>query len=1458
MGFLAEVKQRKIYFRRVRISDSFYYSLFIEDWTLFGTIDSEFIKIPVFYWNNVMEPRGFVTYTQNEDKRYGFSELPDLVKFMLCLYLDGAGASEATFSGAVGNRSLTGYQLGEDELQILNSVVLIFRSDIDDVLRPDEEQYGKDAGFALARYDVKDSEFNGNPYRYIRSLHMGLDFLINKEDTLTDQEIDFVKNYQRYITGIDLELVQLLNLRIIAEEKRSNFLSETFGFEDSYTLLEFNDRVVQAIRDAIDDNDPAGFPIRTSHKLQWFENLAPLYGTAGLTSGVAGGAIGGGGSAASAAIATGASTVGSLAVAGGAAGVVIGLGLAYALGYDGGWVFTLGSKEPLVFSDIAVGPIDDPEGNGELLPIDVKRRVGLQKAFPENQDQYQTLYSTIYGIPEGLGVPINPDNPQYFAGTGPTGTPAVPTTDLRDSVFYERPTSFDEITIYKRDFTEAAWEWLSSSGGARGEWLEKFRAGQSQDVLRPDDIVFDYYTQFISAIQDDIEEDGRLNELTVGDRFVGFAKACALYILPELVEYRESLFRYNLLRVYAEADANLEEVPTFKDALDKAAEATNKELRGLDTTDLFEDPEIDEDEIEKRQKAFKQCVLLMNADILQKEYAKKTKADFLAKHEWHQNGLYNKRFVMGVDMAENSREHQHRSINKLLAPGGEELRPFLNMTSDIHAMLQPKIRLFKVFYDQVNKGYLTQEIPFPQHPDPIRIDNMSNGTVFDRGDGVGIKSFEFSFDGENPATATRFIKAKLSLFFQNFQEFVTLRRDSKDREFRYLDLFVNSKFCPRSGENTFSPLYYDPSFYRLRADVGWQIRDDIAMQEVLSKRGTTLAEFNKALQLMNKTFYLNLVDHNINIGKDGTVSVDADYIAYIEGTLRSRQMNALITREAKDLQDKYVIEFERLISEKICDEDQIAELKNAINGIQVQIKKSIHKKFIETLLINGKVYSVVCDKFDINDYRNKDFFVKKPKLLSIQKQEGNNAQQDEQLVQQAEGFQPPDGDGSIEANWSYITKQYIKTDDEADKTRINFFYMADLVYLLLDSIYNENGTFRPEVENTKLLLSSFVLNTPFEPLSILMNFGEIPIDIQTFSSWYEDTILNKDISAISIIDFIRRFSMYLIRRVFADTCINQNQMKKLVFQTSSILAIKDGQGGDPLYNMWSEYKDNSPESPFHSLSMNRAHRDGLLPLKTGVANSTETNLSDFMNYLVIFTHYRPKTHPGRGIRRLDEQDGIYHMFVGADKGLTKEIQFSKVDLQYAREARMATQGTNSLLQLSAVYRSSLKMVGNTLFYPGMELFINPFGLGGPEFGMPYDGPAINTQSPNLSYIMGLGGYQMVLKVNSTINPGKFETTVDAIFVYSGDSSGLTDAVAKQNTLCNIEEESLAAEKPSQSCRRIIIDIENDLIELGQTGTLQNEEPTENTTDLETEPQDIEPQTSELDELDELDAITSNQ
>ena len=50
-------------------------------------------------------------------------------------------------------------------------------------------------------------------------------------------------------------------------------------------------------------------------------------------------------------------------------------------------------------------------------------------------------------------------------------------------------------------------------------------------------------------------------------------------------------------------------------------------------------------------------------------------------------------------------------------------------------------------------------------------------------------------------------------------------------------------------------------------------------------------------------------------------------------------------------------------------------------------------------------------------------------------------------------------------------------------------------------------------------------------------------------------------------------------------------------------------------------------------------------------------------------------------------------------------------MQYIREARYKREGIDGLLQLGAVYTANLQMFGNTLFYPGMQIFINPFDIG---------------------------------------------------------------------------------------------------------------------------------------------------
>jgi hypothetical protein len=953
----------------------------------------------------------------------------------------------------------------------------------------------------------------------------------------------------------------------------------------------------------------------------------------------------------------------------------------------------------------------------------------------------------------------------------------------------------------------------------------------------PDDVTFAYFLKFIDLIRLDIQD----NELetSLGSRFTKLATQAKEYILPRLVRVYENKVRTEIARelerwTKAKDPQDLDE----NNVLNDAENAAIADLANLDTSELAQEDLTDED-ISDRETKYKQCVLLLNLPELVADYNKEVMDKKKKKHSMHSDGLYNKRFTMVKDGSNPS--DQNGIINKLILPKADKIEPFLNMTNELYAYLSPKIRLYKVFFDPTNEKnpHVTREIPFKAHTTTARAKLLSKGTTFDRGDGFGIKSFNFSFDGETPATSTKFIKAKLELFFQTFSDFtkereVTIEGDTY--KFRYVDLFVNTKFCPRmganEGANVNSPLHYDPSHYRIRADVGWEFPER-GVHGIMNRPSVVNGkkQLEDALNITNKSFYLNLIDHDISISDQGTVTISADYIAYIEGATGTRIMNALNSKEAKEFEQKQLKTYEEALQNESCDEAQLSELRAAIQGARVLSRKKLYQSLTEKLILNDCMYTCFVDKFDRKRFSNNQFFTKKPKLKQIPKVETIN---DKKTVKKVSNEIPNKSAENVEDKWSYIVSEHMTDPDPSLGTKVNFFFFADLVYFLLDSLYKEKNEFFPEVENIKVILTSFVLNLLGENEELLVNIGQIPIDLETFIDWYKVEILDKEIEAISIIDFIKRFFLYLVKDIFQEVCVNTAQHKRLSFKTMSLMAIDEtNPGNDPLYTLVSKQLTEKPEIKTPILNLATYHKEGLLPLRTSSISRKSSSASDFINYMTIFVHYRPDKFTGLGIKSDDETRGVYHFFIGADKGLVKKISFSKSDIQYMRESRMMNQGTNNLLQLSSQYRCNLTMVGNTLLYPGMEIFVNPYGFGGPEFGQPNDGPG-TVDVPNLSNIMGIGGYQQVIKVNSTITPGKFETTIDAIFIHSGEKEEETSSSSPRRTipnnklkdLCAINDkkaDSATTENSTLDCTEIITNVENLLLDYSRTGTIDGDE-----------------------------------
>jgi len=1012
-----------------------------------------------------------------------------------------------------------------------------------------------------------------------------------------------------------------------------------------------------------------------------------------------------------------------------------------------------------------------------------------------------------------------------------------PDWPLTNTPVYDRPTSFGKIEvvsagrdIYEPDHTTSdvsSWggigidtvpDIFDADGNVIGKWDSKAPLGSIYNPLNRqeagwiwgfntvtdaptgvDDLIFGHYMRFIKSIQDQLEGDNRL-ETTIGTIFRAEARDTANHIYPIVAGIWTEFTIFVKFREITEKKEDFLKTLTSDDmnSLEKEAKQS---LENMSTSDIMSDKELTSEDIEKRQKLYKQCALLLNAHNLKKQY----NADVVKKYaddssNVHQFNYFNGRFWMVEDGV-----NSNSVLNKLVNPPQEQARPFLDITPDIHAALHPRLRLHKVYEakEDGEKIIKTHEVPFDSFYPKHRADGLSIGEgTFDKGAGFGIKEFSFSFDGETPATAQKFVKAKLSLFFQTFNDFIKVRKvvdGEEEYEFRYLDLFVNTKFCPQTGVNSFSPLYYDPSFYRLRVDVGWEPRNDNQFAEILQARGTSPAEFNQTLNKTNKTFYLNLIDHTININEDGTITVDADYIAYMQGVLQSNSFNALSTRYTRERQKEYVKEYEKLLSKNSCTEEELAELVAAINSINDKIARSLHQGIVKKLILADSLYSVNIESGDINDFRNRDFFSKIPELKSKigtpdKKKSVANASNEKQLN-------------------SAIQTDFILDSDYQENSKIYFFFMGDLLYHILDSLYKEDGlTQIKEAENLKLILSSFSYKNPFLTKECYLNIGEIPIDLDTFLSWYEQEIIKKEITTMPILTFIKRLLHYLIQDVFLETCINRQEHKRLAFQTTTFLAdSEDGQdpmdwvcgfgSSKPVCDLSKEYGTGENNS---------------LPLKTGVDTTGAKRTDELYNYLFIFPHYRSAEHEGRGIASVDENRGVYHLYIGADRGLTKKISFSKSDIQYIRESRMMQQGSNGLLQLSSVYRASISMIGNTLFYPGMEVYVNPFGFGGLEFGMPYDGPG-SVENPNLSNIMGIGGYYQIMKVNSRITPGSFTTDIDAHFVYSGDGKPLGRDGLKKVELCGDVKDIKKGEEDN-SCGTVILNIENELINTDVTST----------------------------------------
>ncbi len=874
------------------------------------------------------------------------------------------------------------------------------------------------------------------------------------------------------------------------------------------------------------------------------------------------------------------------------------------------------------------------------------------------------------------------------------------------------------------------------------------------------------------------------------------------------------------------------------------------------------EPESPEGEVtaadkDQRERFYKQCALLLNMHRLVNNYS--FSGAMHATSDKIGYTSYNGRIHLVTNDAPADGQ-KNTILNKMITPRPSTMKEFTKITPAKAAELSPYLRFFRVWNDADGK-LCEVEFDFPKYPER-RIDGqLSLGDIqrkkkgieppdpsdFDRGDGVGMVEFSWEADGETPATASKFINATLTLHFQTFDDFIRKRYNKVDTPFRWVDMFISPTSMiakgTAPGTNTPHTLRYDAEYYRIRVDVGYHTN-------------SSTANLNDALATQNRSFFLVLKDNEININEDMSVTIKANYGAYIEEAMDSNKFNALATPELIRKQEQYRVAWNKATADwkaGKCNDMKLRRVRNMINADLEKLVKMQHRSIMTNLLKLERIFYVDFQPTAIESFRQNGVFDQIPfyrnaDVHTAKPGESSGKRLQELMNQKADKNKKRDA--------------WMEANEPQKDHRVYYFYFGDLIYLINSTMYDAgdqpwNASLNPfkqknvsGAENSRLLLFDFDYHNPLteaESSRYTINIAMIPISVDFFFQWYVNNIIKEEVFHIGVGAFIRLLLVELITEAMAEVCMTNEEGHYVNFKHGSISVAghsidvpgDEKQFIDPITSMLFQSKDKVPNPRvFDVAQYYKQNTDGNEQLELPFKSLPEDEALVFhdlncvegqFQYMYIYGDFADPYHPGMGDEESDAERGTYHLNLAQNNGLVKNISFEKTNIKYQREARMAVQGQAGLTQLSAVYNCEIKMLGNTLFLPGQEVWVNPYGFGGETFGKPQDPPLawdptaqeindlndkikgaekggttseemamiadsideleaktdgreeefantgkvskpsgdLKTEISSYANVMGIGGYQVIIKVSNTIKPGSFETSLRCMHTYSG-------------------------------------------------------------------------------------------
>ena len=750
------------------------------------------------------------------------------------------------------------------------------------------------------------------------------------------------------------------------------------------------------------------------------------------------------------------------------------------------------------------------------------------------------------------------------------------------------------------------------------------------------------------------------------------------------------------------------------------------------------------------------------------------------------------------------------------------------------------------------------------------------------GQGVGFKSFKWDTTGTNLFSAPRTLSANISLHFQSVSELAQSARGSQGNGPRWWDLIVPrhdrlapSRECPtvvpelnallrsKLTHAELAKFSADERAYKksgsdfaVVVEVGWTYGVNAEISQAL----------RNAVDASRIVLNLTLVQHKFRFREEGTIDLDIEYVARLEGIMNDYGSNLLnitsdgksnaVAKEMEDVKSKIQVmqtaidsptgvfacvenpamtnRQQNALDAKAAKLDKrIDKLQEELAALTKQLKLSLYGKFTQFLLKKKRLFFL-----DVSD---QDYAYSNIPLTEADSSVAQEKAKTNAIGQLAEGTvsatqNVSTGNGALGDRDLSDTKIKSRVYGAIKRTKgkregynaLAYFYLGDLINFyggvmpaedtndvdkfeillgdltfldykmvggsVVEELQDDAVTEDIEVSEATTQVAAEGILANQSAFRVTKNLAHVPISFSAYTTWFTDEVINGD-EIFTFKSFVQSLTTRLLVGTLQATEANyvHSDLRRLMKERNQVKSAVVYGKNIHLKRRFLNTEKVDPATGESTLLI----KPQTLHIKHGntMSEAVEGGVVDPLQkdrQFFVFSVSRLPFESQVVDEEKNAKEGVYHLKIGADKGLVKTIDLQRESNKRIRDAnimRAYNNGGAGLGSIKEPYNATVRIFGGGFFQPGTYVYINPTTIG------------LGTGAERLSIarMLGIGGFYLITHVSSMVTDGILETTLKCIYQNDGY---LPDAEATE-ALASGEPATLT-DTEGNSCGPVII------------------------------------------------------